>query len=130
MISRASLESKLSRRWKKRRIFWCPVRVLLDECVPKKLRRDLPGHELRTVTEMGWAGTKNGPLLRQAAAEFDVFLTVDQGIEFQQSLTGGDLAVIVMAARTNDIDDLRPLMPRVLVALASAKSGEVVVVRT
>ena len=105
------------------------MRVLLDECVPKKLRRDLPGHEVRTVTEMGWAGTRNGPLLRQAAATFDVFLTVDQGIEFQQSLAGLDLAVVVMAARTNDIDDLRPLMPRVLGSLASAKSGEVVTVR-
>jgi hypothetical protein len=51
-----------------------------------KLRRDLPGHEARTVTDMGWAGTKNGPLLRQAATEFDIFVTVDQGIEFQQSL--------------------------------------------
>ena len=97
--------------------------------MPKKLRRDLPGHEVRTVTEMGWAGTRNGPLLRQAAPDFDVFLTVDQGIEFQQSLAGLDLAVIVMAARTNDIDDLRPLMPRVLGAIASANSGEVVTVR-
>jgi len=105
------------------------VRVLLDECVPKKLRRDLPGHEVRTVAEMGWAGTKNGPLLRQAATNFDVFLTVDQGIEFQQSLTGLGLAVIVMAARSNDIDDLRPLMPRVLVTLASTTGGEVVVVK-
>lgn len=105
------------------------MRVLLDECVPKKLRRDLPGHEVRTVTEMGWAGTRNGLLLRQAAAEFDVFLTVDQGIEFQQSLTGLGLAVIVMAAPTNDIDDLRPLMPRVLTALATTTIGEVVVVR-
>ncbi len=105
------------------------MRVLLDECVPKKLRRDLPGHEVRTVTEMGWTGTRNGPLLRQAAPDFDAFLTVDQGIEFQQSLTGLDLAVIVMAARTNDIEDLRPLTPRVLAALASARSGEVLVVR-
>jgi hypothetical protein len=87
------------------------VRVLLDECVPKKLRRDLPGHEVRTV------------------ADFDVFLTVDQGIEFQQSLAGLDLAVIVMAAPSNDIGDLRPLMPRVLVALASTTGGDVVVVR-
>ena len=105
------------------------MRVLLDECVPKKLRRDLPGHEVRTVTEMGWAGTKNGPLLRQAATEFDVFLTVDQGIEFQQSLAGLDLAVIVMAAPSNDVGDLHPLMPRVLAALASTTGGEVVVVR-
>jgi hypothetical protein len=129
MTSRASHESRPSLRSKKRNSTWSPVRVLLDECVPKTLGRDLPDHEVRTVTEMGWAGTKNGPLLRQAVPEFDVFLTVDQGIEFQQSLTGLDLAEIVMAARTNDIDDLRPLMPRVLAALASARSGDVVVVR-
>lgn len=106
------------------------MRVLLDECVPKKLRRDLPGHDVRTVADMGWAGTRNGPLLRQAATAFDVFLTVDQGIEFQQSLTGLDLAVIVMVAPSNDIGDLHPLMPRVLVALASRTGSDVVVVRT
>jgi hypothetical protein len=97
--------------------------------VPKKLRRDLAGHEVRTVTEMGWTGTKNGPLLRQAAAEFDAFLTVDQGIEFQQSLTGLDLVVVVMAAQSNDVDDLRPLIPGVLAALGSVKRGQIVVVR-
>lgn len=105
------------------------MRVLLDECVPRKLGRELPGHDVRTVAEMGWAGTRNGPLLRLAATDFDVFLTVDQGIEFQQSLAGLALAVIVMVAPSNDIDDLRPLMPRVLPALATTKSGEVIVVR-
>lgn len=84
---------------------------------------------MRTVTEMGWAGTKNGPLLRQAATEFDVFLTVDQGIEFQQSLIGLALAVVVVAAPSNDIGDLRSLMPRVLAAITSTTAGEVVVVR-
>jgi hypothetical protein len=54
------------------------VRVLLDECVPRKLRRELPGHEVKTVAEMGWSCAKNSALLRLAAAEFDVFLTVDQ----------------------------------------------------
>ena len=94
-----------------------------------KLQGDLSGHEARTVAEMGWVGTKNGPLLRRAAMEFDVFVTVDQGIEFQQSLADLDLAVIIMAAASNDIDDLRPLMPRVLSAIATATSGDVVVVR-
>jgi hypothetical protein len=55
--------------------------VLLDECVPRKLRRELTGHDVRTVTEMGWSGIKNGPLLRRAAQDFDIFLTVDQGVE-------------------------------------------------
>ena len=105
------------------------MRVLLDECVPRNLRGELPGHEVRTVAEMGWAGTRNGILLKRAAVEFDAFLTVDQGIEFQQHLSGVNLAVIVMAARSNDVDDLRPLMPRVLAAIASTSAGRIAVVR-
>ena len=56
--------------------------------MPKRLRRELPGHEVRTVQEMGWAGIKNGALLRMASGQFDAFLTVDQGIEYQQDLSG------------------------------------------
>ncbi len=81
--------------------------MLLDECVPRKPKRELPGHDVYTVTEMGWLGTENGPLLRRAAQEFDVFLTVDQGVEYQQNLFGLDLAIVVMVTATNDIDDLR-----------------------
>lgn len=106
------------------------MRVLLDECVPRKLGRDLLGHDTRTVAEMGWSGTKNGPLLRRAAQEFDVFVTVDQGIEYQQNLAGVDLAVVVMVAPSNDIDDLRPLMPRVRSAVEQAAPGQVVRVET
>jgi hypothetical protein len=72
---------------------------------------------------MGWSGVKNGPLLRRAAQEFDVFLTVDQGVEYQQNLVGVNLGVIVMLATSNDIDDLRPLMPRVREALSSVSPG-------
>ncbi len=100
--------------------------MLLDECVPRKLKSELPGHDVRTVTEMGWAGIKNGPLLRRAAQEFDVFLTVDQGVEYQQNLFGLDLAIVVMVAATNDIDDVRPLMPRVRETLGSASPGSII----
>jgi hypothetical protein len=72
---------------------------------------------------MGWSGVKNGPLLRRAAQEFDVFLTVDQGFEYQQNLLGLDLSIIVMVAASNDIDDLRPLMLRVRETLNSAVPG-------
>jgi hypothetical protein len=105
------------------------VRVLLDECVPRRLRRELPGHDVRTVTEMRWSGIKNGPLLHRAAPEFDVFLTVDQGVEYQQNLVGLDLAIIVMVATSNDIDDLRPLMPRVREAVSSASPGILVKIK-
>ena len=97
--------------------------MLLDECVPRRLRREFPGHDVRTVNEMGWSGVKNGPLLRRAAEEFDVFLTVDQGVEYQQNLVGLDLAIIVMVATSNDIDDLRPLMPRMRETLNSVSPG-------
>lgn len=103
--------------------------MLLDECVPRKLKHDLPGHDVRTVTEMGWSGIKNGPLLRRAAQEFDVFLTVGQGVEYQQNLVGLDLAVVVIVAPTNDIDDLRPLMPRVRESLSSASPQSVIKVQ-
>ena len=103
--------------------------MLLDECVPRRLRRELPGHDVRTVNEMGWSGVKNGPLLRRAAQQFDVFLTVDQSVEYQQNLLGLDLAIIVMVATSNDIDDLRPLMPRVRETLSSASPGTVAKVK-
>ncbi|HYX73042.1 MAG TPA: hypothetical protein VE732_09745, partial [Nitrososphaera sp.] len=65
----------------------------------------------KTVPEMGWAGTKNGALLRLVEREFDVFLTNDQNLEHQQNLKQFDLAVVVLVALTNDIEDLKPLMP-------------------
>lgn len=103
--------------------------MLLDECVPRKLKGELPGHDVQTVTDKGWSGIKNGPLLRRAAQEFDVFLTVDQGVEYQQNLLGLDLAIIVMAAATNDIDDLRSLMPRVRETLSSISPGSIIKVQ-
>jgi hypothetical protein len=104
------------------------VRALLDECVPRKLRRELPGHDVKTVAEMGWSGTKNNALLRLAAAEFDVLLTVDQGIPYQQNLPGLDLALVIVRAPSNDINDLRPKMPEVLRVLEMIQPGQVVYV--
>jgi predicted nuclease of predicted toxin-antitoxin system len=85
------------------------MRVLLDECVPRALRRELPGHQVKTVAETGWAGVKNGQLLKLAATQFDVLLTVDRNLEYQQNFAGLALAVIVIHAPTNDIALLRPL---------------------
>lgn len=97
------------------------MRVLLDECVPRGLRQDLSGHEAKTVAEMGWAGVKNGALLERAEKQFDVFLTVDRGIEHQQNLAGYAIAVVVVHSLNNDIAVLRSLMPQVLGALPRAK---------
>jgi hypothetical protein len=101
------------------------MRVLLDECVPRALRQELPGHEVKTVAEAGWAGLKNGELLRNAAAQFDVLLTVDRNLEYQQTLAGTMLGVIVLHAASNDITVLRPLMPAVLGALSEVNPGMV-----
>jgi predicted nuclease of predicted toxin-antitoxin system len=101
------------------------MRVLLDECVPRGLREELPGHEVKTVAETEWAGVKNGELLQLAAKEFDVLLTVDRNLEYQQNFSGLALAVIIVHASSNDITVLRPLMPAVLEALPKVKPGVV-----
>jgi predicted nuclease of predicted toxin-antitoxin system len=94
------------------------VRILLDESLPRRLKRDLVNHEVVTVPEMGWAGKANGDLLTLARDRFDAFLTADQNLEYQQRLTASDVAVIVLTARSNRYHDLRLLVPRVLEVLA------------
>jgi hypothetical protein len=101
------------------------VRVLLDECAPRKLRQELPGHEVSTLREMGWPGLKNGPLLGRASDRFDVFITVDQNIQHQQRLPVARLTIIILRAPSNDIDALRPLMAEVGAILPSVTGGEV-----
>ena len=101
------------------------MRVLLDECLPKKLKRDVQADVVKTVPEMGWAGTKNGSLLRLVEQEFDVFLTNDQNLEHQQNLQRFDLAVVVLIAFTNDIEDLRPLMPAANETIRAIGSREI-----
>ena len=101
------------------------MRVLLDECLPRKLKREIQADVVKTVPEMGWAGTKNGALLRLAEQEFDVFLTNDQNLEYQQNLSRFDLAVVVLIAPTNDVDDLKPLMPAASEAIRLISSREI-----
>lgn len=102
------------------------MRLLLDECVPKRIGRLLAPHDVQTVQQAGWNGIKNGALLARAAATFDVFVTVDQGIRYQQNLVGLEIAVVVLAARSNDIDDLAPLVPQLLAAVDEARPGDVI----
>ena len=105
------------------------MRILLDECLPKKLKLELPDHFVRTVPEAGWASKQNGELLKLAEHEFDVLLTNDQNIEHQQNLSTLDLAFIVLAAATNDINDLKPLLPAVNAALAKITPGKVIYIK-
>ncbi|NOZ38731.1 MAG: hypothetical protein GXP24_00715 [Planctomycetes bacterium] len=90
------------------------MRILLDECVDRRLVALIIGHKVTTVPRHGWAGKKNGELLRLAAAEFDVFITVDNNLPDQQNLQLYDLAVAVLVAPTNRLADLQPLVPQLL----------------
>ncbi len=103
------------------------MKVLLDECVDWRLSRDLAGHEVRTARQMGWTASKNGELLALAASQFDVFVTVDRNLSFQQNLTSVSLAVIVMAAKSDRLADLKRLVPQLLSAIESARSGSVTI---
>jgi hypothetical protein len=85
------------------------MRILLDECAPRRLRRELPGHDVHTVQEMGWSGEKNGDLLRLMTGQgFELLLTVDQSIGHQRNLQGSSVAVIVLIAVSNRLADLLP----------------------
>lgn len=97
------------------------MRILLDESLPRPLSRLLVGHDVSTVAQQGWASLSNGALLRQAAETFDVMLTADQNIEFQQNVSTLPIAVVVLAAESNRLESLEPLVPAVLDALNNLK---------
>ena len=101
------------------------MRVLLDECVPRGLRSYLTEHEVQTVSEAGWTGVTNGELLRLAAQRFDVLLTVDRNLGYQQNVASVAIGVIVIHAASNDVVALAPLMPKVLSAIPSVTAGTV-----
>ena len=101
------------------------MKILLDECVDRRLATEISGHEVKTVSQMGWAGIKNGELLTLAEKQLEVFVTVDRNLSFQQNLTRYNIAVVILRARTNRLRDLRPLAPELLVCLTSAKRGDV-----
>src|SRR5262245_49386911 len=93
------------------------VRVLLAECVDLRLSRHIAGHHIKTAGQMGWSTVKNGELLVLASASFDVFVTVDRNLSFQQNLAKLPIAVLVLRATSNRLADLIPLVPKLLQAL-------------
>ena len=104
------------------------MRILLDECLPVDFRRSFPGHEVHTAQWAGLKGKKNGELLRAAASTgYDVLLTVDQGMPRQQS-SGSNLSMILIRARTNQLEDLLLLASAIAHALESIQPGQIVVV--
>src|SRR5438128_735240 len=104
------------------------MKVLLDECVTRKLKREFIGHDVSTVDEAGLKGLKNGNLLRAASERFDVLVTVDRNLPFQQNIKSFNIAVLVWAARKNTYDALHPLIPQALEAFKHITVGEVVVI--
>jgi hypothetical protein len=97
---------------------------LLDECIDRRLAAELVWHEVKTVPQMGWAAKKNGELLKFAEVEFDVFLTVDSNLAFQQNLSQFNIAVLVLRAASNRLADLRPPVPRILSTLPTLVKGK------
>jgi hypothetical protein len=98
------------------------MKVLLDENLPHDLRHLLVGHDVFTVAYLGWCGTVNGALLRRAAdAGFDLLLTLDNGVQYQQNARTLPVAVVIVSAASSDIDDLRPLVPAVLDTLCNLR---------
>jgi predicted nuclease of predicted toxin-antitoxin system len=102
------------------------MRVLLDECLPARLKAELPGYEVRTVPEMGWAGKKNGELLHLAEAQFGVFITMDQNLLYQQNLRNNPVAILTLVAKSNAFEALRPLVPRIEETLRMIQPGQMV----
>jgi len=103
------------------------MRLLLDECVPRKLKNHLPGFACQTVPEAGLAGKKNGELLSRAEeSDFQVLLTVDRGIEYEQNLLHHEIAVVVIRARSSRLDDLLPHTPEILKVLGSIQRGQLI----
>jgi hypothetical protein len=90
--------------------------------------REFTGYDIKTVPQMGWAGIKNGQLLGLASQEFDIFITVDKNLPFEQNLTQFDLAIIILQSQSNRLADLKPLVPKVLEVLATVTKGKATVV--
>lgn len=102
------------------------MNILLDECLPRRLKFHIGDHIVQTVPEMGWAGTKNGALLRLAEGAFDVFVTADQNMQYQQNLRSNILGIIVLVAPNNRLETLTPLVPKLMSTLSSIQPGKVV----
>ena len=100
------------------------MRILLDENLPVDLAPGLVGHEVATVTRLGWRGIKNSELLRRSQGHFDVLITMDRNLVSQQNIARFEVAVLVLWARSNRMVHLRPLVPAILTTLKVVRPGE------
>lgn len=99
------------------------MKILLDECLDRRLAKEIKGFEVRTVPQMNWAGVKNGEPMRLAETEFDVFITVDRNLSFQQNLPEFNIAVLVLRAKSNRLADLIPFVQKIIESLPNLKKG-------
>lgn len=100
------------------------MRVLLDECLPRRLKNHLLNHEARTVQEMGWSAKTNGELLQSAEQQFDVLLTSDQGFPYQQNLSHAGIAILLLSVGKNGLKPLLEILPQIYQALDSIRPGQ------
>ena len=100
------------------------MKVLLDACVPRPLRKFLPDHMIQTAQEMGWGQLKNGALLREAETQFDSLITTDQNLKYQQSVVGRKMAILVLS--TNDWPTIRQKTDQIVANVAALKPGDFV----
>ena len=101
------------------------MKILLDECLPRRLKSFFADHDVKTVPEAGWAGTKNGALLGLAEKEFDVFITIDQNLQYQQNLKGRSIGIVLLVAPSSNYEVLAKLIPNILTVLPSIKPGQI-----
>jgi predicted nuclease of predicted toxin-antitoxin system len=104
------------------------MKILLDECVPRTLKPSfsVDGHVCTTVPEAGLTGKTNGELLEVAERSYEVFITLDKGMRYQQNLTGSKIAILIIRTKTNRLVDILPYVPACLSALLSIKPGQVI----
>ncbi len=100
------------------------MKILLDECLDRRLAEEIVGHETKTVPQMKWAGIKNGDLMRLAETMFDVFITVDRNLSFQQNLPTFNIAVLVLRAKSNRLADLQPFAEKIIENLPDLEKGK------
>jgi hypothetical protein len=105
------------------------LKILIDECLDRRLAKEITHAHVKTVPDMGWAGLKNGKLLEKAQIHFDIFLTSDQNLSFQQNLQNYNIIVIVLCSSRNQLEDLKKLVPSLLKVLSKPMSKQLIHIR-
>lgn len=106
------------------------MKVLFDECLPKRLKQAFHVFEIKTVPEMGWAGKTNGELLRLAVGKFETFVTIDQNLQYQQNLETSGMAIILIRVKNNRYETFEPLIPKIQQALQTIQTGQLIPIKS